>query len=563
MSLFRRVVDAVLTPFRALFQLPVKLLSAPRKMAGLSLPARVAMVSFVLLCLAVLAMVLAFRGAGSEEGRRLASFSEYLGGWRGAAVLLIVAATPFFVYKAVQYWLEGEPPAFADIDDAWRAGMRALRQERLDIAEIPLFVVLGLRDEQQVMSLFAASGVGFRVRHVPDGPAALHWYANQDAIFIACTSVGYLSRVTRDDATLGTDRTSDAGHGDHDQSPAVGRGTMLIEPGEKRPIAPPMTAPTTGDAYRRGDLGGTILIDRRTVDVAQLIAQEPRKRDDAGRAGRQAAAHGRARRDAVEETRRLEDLCHRIKIARQPRCPINGLMTLLSFECVRNRQCNLQLAARRDIETIQRQLELRFPVIPLVTEMQSEAGFFELVRRVGPDVARQSRFGKGVKGDGIWSIPTRDYVEAVAYQACGAFEDFAYDLFRKRGGLTERGNSKLYSLLCHFRGEARGRLTQILGDAFSQEGESRESLAPLLFCGCYFAATGDTADQQSFVQGVFERFLHERSGASDGGYLFEELGWADSIRNRERNFQRLVLVMQGVAAALVVAMAVMLVFRFI
>jgi hypothetical protein len=162
MSFFRRVVDAVLAPFRALFQLPVKLLSAPRKMAGLSLPARVALVSFVLLALAVVAMVLVYRASGHRP-----SLKEYLGEWRGPAVLLIVAATPFFVYKAVQYWLEGEPPAFADIDDAWRAGMQALRQERLDIAEIPLFLVLGLRDEKQVMSLFAASGVGFRVRHVP------------------------------------------------------------------------------------------------------------------------------------------------------------------------------------------------------------------------------------------------------------------------------------------------------------------------------------------------------------------------------------------------------------
>jgi hypothetical protein len=541
-----------------LFRLPVTILSAPRRIAGLSLPARIALVSFVLLCLAVIALALVF-GQSASFG----SFWAWLGGWRGVAVLLIVGVTPFFVYKAVQYWLEGEPPAFPDIDEAWQAGMEALRQERLDITEIPLFLVLGLRDERQVMSLFAASGVGFRVRHVPDGPSALHWYANQDAIFIACTSVGYLSRLTREDASLGAGRMSGPAPLHQDEPQPVGRGTMLIEPGAMRATAPPMTADTPSGAYRQAELGGTILIDRRTVDVAQLIAQESRKRDEAGRAGHRAGTDGRTRRDAVEETHRLEDLCHRIQVARQPMCPINGLVTLLSFDCVRNRQCNLQLAARRDVETIGQQLELRFPVIPVVTEMQSEPGFFELVRRVGPDVARQSRFGKGVKGDSIWSIPTRDYVEAVAYQACGAFEDFAYDLFRKRGGLTERGNAKLYTLMSHFRGEARGRLAQILGDAFSLDGEHRDRQAPLLLCGCYFAATGDSPDQQSFVQGVFDRMLHQRSGTNDGGYLFEELGWSDSIRRRERNFERLVLLVQGIAAAILIAIVVMLVFRFI
>ena len=544
MGIFRQAVNAVLAPFRALFRLPVVLLSTPRRIAGLSLPARIALLTFVLLVTIVVTLAILFK-----EGDGLGSLLAWLSIWEWIVVGVLIAVIPFFVYKTIQYWLEGEPPAFPDIEDAWQAGMQALAQERLDLRDLPLYIVLGLRDEKQVMSLFAGSGINFRVRHVPDGPAALHWYANNEAIFLACTSVGYLSRLTREDASFGVSSLSDHPIGAQYEQPIARGGTMLLDSPADRGGAHVRTEEAMPAAAQRGGFTGTMLIDRRTVDVAELIEREKLERAAAAKRA------PRVKREAVEETQRLEDLCHRIKVARQPICPINGLMTLFSFEGVRNRQCNLQLAARRDVETIQQQLEIRCPAIALVTEMQSEPGFFELVRRVGPDVAKTSRFGKGVKDQQLWSITSRDYMDAIAYQACGAFEDWTYKLFQEPGGLAEKGNAKLYTLLSHFRGDARDRLANILKDAFSQDGDG--SLSPLLFGGCYFAATGDTQDQQSFVQGVFHRFLDTRSEE-----LAEELDWAESIRKRERFYEGLVNGAMGLSAVLFIAAIVLLIFLF-
>ena len=59
---------------------------------------------------------------------------------------------------------------------------------------------------------------------------------------------------------------------------------------------------------------------------------------------------------------------------------------------------------------------LRCSVTALVTGIEEESGFRELVRRVGRDKARDSRFGKGFSED---NEPLGERLEALAIHACG------------------------------------------------------------------------------------------------------------------------------------------------
>jgi hypothetical protein len=248
--------------------------------------------------------------------------------------------------------------------------------------------------------------------------------------------------------------------------------------------------------------------------------------------------------DAAEQAARLEYVCTLLKRARQPLCPLNGILTLLPFALIQRspgEAIEVQRAAKEDLATVRRSTKLRCPVTALVAGMESEHGFRELIRRVGTDRAKVQRFGKGFN---IWTPPAGEQIEAVARHACGAFEDCIYGLFRETDGFNQTGNTKLYALLCKIRSDLHSRLTNLLVAAYAhdpQPAAAVERESPL-FGGCYFAATGETDDRQAFVKSVFEKLVEQEN----------ELAWTDEAiveNERYRRLARYSLALSGVLAA--------------
>ncbi len=235
--------------------------------------------------------------------------------------------------------------------------------------------------------------------------------------------------------------------------------------------------------------------------------------------------------EGAEFTSRLEYVCQRLRRERQPVCPCNGVLTLLPFEIIKRGETEgveVQRAAKADLEILRQVLALRCPIIALVSGMETEPGFRELMRRVGPKRAKQQRFGHRFN---VWNPPIPDQIQALAAHACKAFEDFTYMLFQEKDGLTQYGNRKLYSLLCCVRSTLRTRLTNTLVAAYADETtDLYGSGEALLFGGCYFAATGDTEDRQAFVKGVLVDRLMELHG---------ELDWSDRALKEDRRFHQL------------------------
>jgi hypothetical protein len=214
-----------------------------------------------------------------------------------------------------------------------------------------------------------------------------------------------------------------------------------------------------------------------------------------------------------------------LRQVRSPVCPLNGVLTLLQFESIHASRAEvdeLQDALQADLATLQFATQVRAPVTALIVGLENERGFRELVRRVGKDRAATQRFGR--KFD-VRAYPTREQVAALAAHVGGAFEDWAYALFREEHALTRPGNTRLYELLSKVRSGWQVRLAAVLAGSFGCDATKPGRQDSLLFSGCYLAATGETPDRRAFARGVIDKLNEEQ----------ELVEWdRDSLRSNRR-----------------------------
>ena len=449
----------------------------------------------------------------------------------------LLVAIPFIVYAALQLWLQGDTSRFPDIDFAWKAGVQELERNGIKLTEAPIFLMLGSCDEARERQLFEASGYSFAVTQFPAGSAALHFYANRKVVFISCTSTGQLSRL----AAVANSPEGIAPLAAWNSPASAAQGATMMPGGggySQAPFQPnSMSAPQFEATLAPPQMMGTMVPNRGTMMGG---APSPVK---------QGAVLSPA--DAAEEQRRLAYVCELINGVRQPFCPVNGVLTVLEFGNIERGARDaiaLQQAIKSDTTTLRTVLKLRCPVVAIVTGLETEAGFRELVRRVGNEQARSQRFGKGF---GVWNPPLAEQVEAVSRNACGAFEDWVYALFRNPNALQELGNRQLYALLSKIRNTVQDRLTDILVAGFS-DGDSPAGAEPLLFGGCYFAAAGSKSEQRAFVRAVFDRLVEQQ----------EELEWTTDALQEDGRMWSLAGWSLALDVLLVVALGAMAYQRF-
>lgn len=536
MSLLRWLVDIVTFPLRLLLAVPSRLVTGSRRLQGLSLPARMALLVAVFLVLCVVVTLFAFYHTQDRSFVKAKLTPMFV-----SIIAVLVVLIPIVVYKALKLWLEGDVSPFPDIDYAWRTGLAALEQQGLDLSQTPLFLILGSAGEQQEKALFDAARLSLSLREVPAGPAALHWYVNPDGIYVVCTDAGCLSQLSSL-AAKSLDKESGGSllAGPRPSGDAV-RGTIVAgSPGPSRAslvTSGPLPMPSS---YAEG---------APSVNIRGTMVVGGAAQSGAGEAGDfPVTAEKRVvkleQQVAAEQERRLAYVCHLVRRARQTLCPINGVLTLIPFGLIRRsipESLEVQRAVKRDLAAAQRVLRLRCPVTALVVGLEEESGFRELVRRVGRERAAAQRFGKGFS---VGNPPTPERLEALCAHACGAFEDWVYVLFREKGAFSKPGNTKLYALLCEIRRSVQSRLAKILVAGFGRDAEQDTGAETLLFSGCYFAAAGQTEDRQAFVKGVFEKLVEQQ----------EELEWTDDGYREEHKFQLLARLGLGFDTLLVVAL---------
>lgn len=543
----RQWLDLLLRPVRGLFSAPGRLLASGKKVWGLSLPARVALLIAIFLVICVLVSLVVF----SYTANRPFWSSKIQARYYLPALALLVIVIPVLVYHVLRLWLEGDISPFTDIDAAWNAGIAELNRRNLDLSHIPIFLLLGTNGEEHERALFDAARLSLNVREVPVGPAALHWYANPDSIYIVASRIGSLSRIAAlGQASLLQQRSRLGAESPEPPSPGLyktfvaGADSPLRASGPTSLAEPPAPAePSATDSSSSDQLHKTMLISSGVLSKLKGLSTTA--------VGPETRTIQVPPEEAIEQDRRLEYLCHLIRRARQPLCPINGVLTVVPYQIMQrsDREASaVQQAVTRDLARLRKVFKLRCPVTMMLGGLEEEPGFRELVRRVGRDKASQNRFGKGFA---LGNPPEGDRLTAVCVHACGAFEDWVYSLFREAGGLNKPGNAKLYSLLCKVRHDVRARLNALLIAAYSSDPQSVTDGEPLFFSGCYFSATGPTEDRQAFVKAVLEKLPQEQA----------ELQWTKEASRQDDRYQTIAQVIFAVDFLALATLVAMIVYR--
>jgi hypothetical protein len=492
------LLQYITAPFRFVLKGPTYLIAAPRKIWGMKPALRAAVLVAVFMLLSTAAIAVAFWLAPTARPG-----SDKIVGWTVAMTLLIIAL-PVSTYYLVRLWLEGDVSKYPDIDRAWDEGVAALAEHGLDLADLPLFIVLGAANEAECSALVAAGRVNPVVAGVPKGASPLRFYASANAIYLFCSGLGRLGGLSELAAAAGA-RAPAAGGG----SPITA--TMVAGPSSRQTMSgPAFGAPPSPSATMAG---GPIL--------GTLIAGGGGG-DRGGPPGEAApVSSGMSRPQAELQTDRLEHAMQKLRRARQPYCASNGLLTILPHAVLSNVVYAREApeAVRLDLNAVRNATRVAAPVTMVVAGMEAESGFTELVRRVGAERARSSRFGKGFD---VWNVASDENLDALSLHACGSFEDWVYTLFAADDGSESRSNGKLFEMLCRVRKHLQPRLRGVLVNGYAMETEGNGE-PPRLFSGCYFAATGRSADQQAFVRSVFEKL----------DQLSEDLQWSDAALREE------------------------------
>lgn len=471
--------------------------------------------------------------------------------FRIGLIVALVIAIPMVIHRSVQLWMEVDKSPFPELEYAWKAGLFALSSNGLSIQSIPVYLILGSSGERQEKAIFDASGLGMRVEGVPEGPAPIHWYANADGIYICCSDSSWTSALAslREELMLEA-----AGKGLPIRDTDVGaarQAPIPAKPVSSTPANEPM------DAYQ-----GTMQLDQFLVPESSETPM-PKVTPDPEPAKEQNLETYTedeflvtpiepvviSQQYASGSLQELQHFCKLLRRIREPVCSLNGIVTLLQLEAIHGSSEEMEelfKAIRGDLATIQHAAQTRCPVTTLIVGLEKERGFRELLRRVGNDRSIAQRFGKRFD---LETEPQPAQLANLSAHVCGAFEDWCYALFREEKSLSHPGNTRLYELLAKVRLGWKTKLGEILSQTIAAENVN-ESESPLLYSGCYVAASGDTPDRQGFVRAFLEKLKDEQEFVEWTPIAIKE------DRMRKRIFKVGLFACLGLAASLVVMVAI-------
>lgn len=477
--------------------------------------------------------------------------------WCGVMFVLIYLIIRVVLYLVQLLGIEDESE-FPDIEADWKDILTALERERLYIDDLPLFLVNGFTPQQEHSAFEAASNIEWKVIAPPmsQTSAVVRAFAREDAVFICCTGVGTtncqqgkISEVQdsgsgSDSGVFSTHRkvvtgTKQAGELGAIVAKAKAGGTQhsgSLAPPPEAPhfspagAAPPASAPPRGIGAFFGTMAPGGL--KRAMETFSAINSSSAK------------GYGKKRLAPISEmesmigSRRMRYLCQLIMLARKPFCPINGMLQAIPFSWASEQDYARKLAPsiKDDLITVHESLQLQFPVVTVVTELDAIGGMKEFllrVERVQPGL-RHSRAGSSFAAG---ADVDNKHAEWVIDRGIQWFRGWVYTAFAH--DIDNRDNQKLFYMLCEIS-QRRNALVSLLRDSVYR------ILQPnLRLHGVYFSATGRASTEQGFIRGVLDK-LPESQG---------DVAWAPQLlRSKQRS--RMISVCLFVAAIAMAAAAI-------
>lgn len=531
---FFRAIDLITSPIRRVFHLIARVTPGLNRIPSLSVPMLAAVITWVvLLILYAIAIISHWRAGNLYQDRA----------WQTWALLMLaVFAISAIVYYLVKFWMIKEESRFPNIDQIWETALEQCQAQGISVRQTPLFLVLGAKDQQQSSNLMKASLLPMSIAVPKQQDTDLVFFASENSIFLflnGCSCISGLSSPSAAAKSLSSSPSHAAVESGSALAGTIDASAFAKLAGGMSSSAP--AAPEAGGTLTEGamqaafseaspspaaaaDAGRTMVLPEG-LQLEDLL-RTPSLGQDSSQGTASAPPPSLSSQEVFLRQEKLRYVCQLIQRARQPVCPINGLLTLLPFELVESTSGSVQTAVQKDLRILREELMVRCSNTVLVTEMDKEEGFQELVKRVGEQECRDSRFGRG---SDVWNSPTAERLQAIAVHAVGAFEDWIYLLFQRENALQQRYNGRLLKLLCRVRGRFAENLPSVLGYGFGFDPQTEPELSEeqFLFGGCYFAGTGQDPARYAFVKSVFSKVLQNEG----------ELEWSPQARSRESSYQ--------------------------
>jgi len=385
----------------------------------------------------------------------------------------------WWLYRVLSMDIDPVASEFPDIDHAWDQALKKMKSEEIHPDEVPLFLVLGWPSSSED-AFFRSAGIRAQVKQHPNDPSdPLHVTANRHGIWVTCPGASLLGQVNLSAQGLG-------------ESPDGTVATLMdqtVDPSR-----------TMGQAVG-GE--GTMRMEDIIADFKKLQSQ-PR-----------ATAAARPRRGIDHEIHeaRLRHLCRLIARDRKGFCPVNGVLVLLPIGAAdpNSDQDEIARACKTDLTAAFGVFRMRCPVLAMICGLEMMPGFGDLVKQLPPE-ARKKRIGQRfplVPELAPSEVPARveSSVESIASALFPSMVQAQFQVEGPSGEDTEivlRLNSQLFRFLTGIL-DKRERLAWLVKDCLPVLPSQ-----PIMFGGCYFAATGgDSETQQAFASGVLTRMIKE------------------------------------------------------
>lgn len=529
MSFLQSIIDAITTPIRQLFYWFVQCLPGVRAISKWTIPTKWAWMTLLLLLMIWVAAYIKHRFDAVNVDWNQGEWWK----WFIIPIPMITGIT-VFVYFFVKLYLKEEVSRFPELDRIWGDAIEAAGNKAISVSDTPLFLVLGTSQQREVKSLASLIGVEFEVAVPSTGSAPISFYASEKGVFVFLNGCSCISRLSTASHSISNKAQSSASGELH---PAEVGGTIdasHLEVPQFRTMQAPEASEHHADPFQPG---GTMLLSEGQ-DLGDIWKGE-------------STSKMLSSQDIYDAEDRLRHVCKLIKKARLPVCPINGIVTTLPFELIESSSAQLQIAIQKDIAVLREEFHVRCPNTALVTGMEVEEGFIELIKRLPAQKLSENRFGKG---SDLWVTPDAARLDAIAIHATATFEDWIYMLFQEENALKKKHNSRLFSMLCRVRGVFSENLRAVLSTGFGFDPKIQPHLAfeQFLFGGCYFGATGSSTNQQAFVKSVFAKTLQQEG----------ELEWAPEARIRDNQYHFMANLAALVGTLAIIAIVAMLILKF-
>jgi hypothetical protein len=426
-------------------------------------------------------------------------------------LVLLVLLVVVFSWLAWILWklLTKEEAAaeFPDIQSAWTEAVKRLDASGMKIGDAPLFLVLG-RPAAGTDALFLAASVKDIIRAPATSDPPLRIYAWNDAIFVTCAGASAWGALCGEMTGQGGE-ASWAG-----DAPADGVAKTIGPAGFF----------AGADPVARAEMDELLRVSKER-DLSPIEQNRLRQLAEEMASTSAPAKKKLAMPDDVQAryTRRLRYLCKLIRADRRPWCPVNGIVLLVPWDATESDE-SVRLSSNilsRDLAAARDVLQMRYPTIGVVCDLETARGFDEFRTGFPSEVLKQ-RIGQRLPLAPDVDADKVPLLLAQAAQWIGLSVLPAWILRflrldqadpRQTPGSGRLHNRNLYLLM---RGvfDRGPRLAQVLARGLPNVGGSGPLATVPMFGGCYLAATGKDGAGQAFVPGIFERILGSQNAVS-------------------------------------------------